>query len=152
MTKAERTHIGDKFNLLTVIENPFKKQNRYFVKCKCDCGNEVITRLDHIYSGNTKGCGCQQHIPKRGNLRHGLYGTRIYRIYGRMLQRCFNPNYPEFHYYGGRGITICEQWTGRNGFESFHKWALENGYMDNLSIDRIDVDGDYQPSNCRWST
>ncbi len=82
-------------------------------------------------------------------VKHGMYGTRIYRIWAAMKRRCLNPNYHEYHLYGGRGIKVCNEWLG---FVEFYKWAMNNGYKDDLSIDRINQDGNYEPNNCRWET
>lgn len=84
--------------------------------------------------------------------KHGMVGTSIYYIYGNMKKRTMNPNDSRYEDYGGRGIKICEEWLGNNGFINFYKWSLENGYQDGLSIDRVDVNGNYEPSNCRWIT
>lgn len=85
-----------------------------------------------------------------GKTTHGMTNTRLYHIWSNMIQRCGNPKYPEAHLYGGRGITVCPEW--RCSFEAFRDWALSNGYNDNLTIDRKDVDGNYCPQNCRWIT
>jgi hypothetical protein len=84
------------------------------------------------------------------NFKHGLIKTRLYSIYRKMKNRCYNSGSEDYKGYGGRGIIICQEWL--NDFRVFHKWALENGYADDLSIDRIDVHGNYTPSNCKWST
>ena len=113
-------------------------------KCVCECGAEKIVEGYQLRSGKTKSCGCC-----RGNTKHGQSNTRLYRIWKDMKTRCLNPNHDGYERYGGRGITICAEWLS---FEKFYEWAIENGYNDNLTIDRINNELGYEPTNCRWET
>lgn len=155
---------GQKFERLTVLGIAYKKHNKskngkntgltYFYKCKCDCGNETIVSARNLRTGNTKSCGCLGKEIRRKTIengtKHNLHKTRLYRIWCQMKTRCFCVNSPSYKYYGGRGITVCYEW--QIDFLNFYNWAINNNYSDNLSIDRINVDGNYEPNNCRWAT
>lgn len=140
---------GQRFGRLTVIERTEKEskgQARWL--CRCDCGNTAIVQSYDLRSGNTQSCGCQrkEHFT---HFVHGHSKERIYAIWKGMKSRCFNKNRKHYKDYGGRGITVCQEW--KDDFESFYEWSIANGYSDDLSIDRINSDGNYEPSNCRWA-
>ena len=152
MTASVLYESGYKFpdTRLTVITELPKKNKMRHVQCVCDCGVIKDYRLTNITCGYIKSCGCfNKERTIETHKTHGLSGTRLYRIWNGMLRRCYEKNRKEYSNYGGRGITVCDEWRK---FEMFHKWALENGYSDNLEIDRIDSNGNYESNNCHWIT
>jgi len=143
--------VGNKYSMLTVISFNSSRKGRYYWNCKCDCGNNTVVCTRDLRSFRIKSCGCL--IDKHRYKKHGLSNSRLYHIYRGMKGRCCNPNNKDYKNYGGRGIKICNEWLDKkNGFINFVNWALSNGYKDNLSIDRINVNGDYCPSNCHWAS
>ena len=163
MSKEKISYIGERFGRLVVVErvedaiNPNGKRAIQY-KCKCDCGKEKIIRKCHLTNGKIVSCGCF-HNEKIGNSRrkHGFsHKERLYSVWLNMKDRCYNPNNNHYESYGGRGITVCEEWM--NEYLSFRNWCKENGYVEeirksgrnNITIDRINVNGNYEPNNCRF--
>lgn len=147
---------GMKFNKLHVlyrIEDHYYPNGRHDVqyRCVCECGKELDVIGIHIRSGHTKSCGCfRKEKTSASRKTHGGTNTRLYTIWKNMKSRCIYKMHDDYDLYGGRGITVCDEWM--RDFSEFEQWSLNNGYSDNLSLDRIDVNGNYDPSNCRWVT
>lgn len=147
-------YIGVRFGLLTPTKELPKriysngKTDRIF-ECACDCGNTKVAIGQNLRSGNTKSCGCLR-ISKPSNKTHGMTGTPEFRSYRHMLSRCFNENVERFPHYGGRGITVCDEWRGNGGFDRFIEHIGKRPSPQH-SLDRIDADGNYEPGNVRWA-
>lgn len=136
---------NQKFGRLTAIK-PIGIKHRYvYWECKCDCGKSVSIRGSHLISGQTISCGCAIHAP---NKTHGQSRTRLGAEYHGIMQRCYNKRHTNYKNYGGRGVMMCEEWL--NDRTKFFDWALSHGYSDDLTIDRINPCGNYEPGNCRW--
>lgn len=144
--------LNQKFGKLTVIEllaDRTHKERHW--KCICDCGNEYIAKSSSLVHGKATQCrSCSVKQISEANTKHGCEPKRLHEIYTNMKTRCHNPNYSLYHRYGGRGIKVCSEWD--KSYSAFREWAFSSGYSDELSLDRIDNDGDYCPENCKWST
>lgn len=148
---------GQKFGKLTVIERAGTSKNKKVLwLCECDCEehNKVVVTASNLTLGITKSCGCLHKESARrtgkANIKHGDTDTRLYRIFYGMKDRCYNSKNKDYARYGGRSITVCEEW--KNNYSSFKNWALNNGYKDTLTIERKDYNKNYCPENCEWIT
>lgn len=152
---------GQRFGRLVVVEKLPSKNKRCWWRCKCDCGNFKDVPTTYLTLGNTRSCGClaKENSIKYGKINnkkaiqahtsHKLSHTKEYGVWKAMIYRVTNPNDPNYHNYGGRGIKICKEWED---VKNFYEWCCKSGYKEGLELDRIDVNGNYEPSNCKWAT
>lgn len=141
---------GRCFGRLKVIkEHGVNKDGKTVWECECECGNRTFSIGSNLKSGKSQSCGClKNEVVSKRMIKHGMAGKRIYRTWQNMKRRCYDEKSKDYKNYGARGISICQEWI--DNFQTFYDWAMDNGYCDNLTIERKDVNSNYCPENCCW--